>query len=61
MNVKIADAQAVAANGIAYMTWVANINEVLQLSLTVFGIVSAIFAIRYHLRKTREIEDREIK
>jgi len=54
---KAADTLAVSANALAGYTWVAQINEVFQLVLTALGIISASVAIRYHLKKTKEIND----
>ena len=54
---KSADALAVSANALAGYTWIAQLNEVLQLLLTALGIISGIVAIRYHLKKTKELKD----
>ena len=54
---KSADALAVSANALAGYTWIAQLNAVLQLLLTALGIISGIVAIRYHLKKTKELND----
>ena len=54
---KSADALAVSANALAGYTWIAQLNEMLQLLLTALGIISGIVAIRYHLKKTKELKD----
>ena len=48
-----------AADGAAALTWIAwviahlaQINEILQFIVLVLGIISALFAIRYHASKT---------
>jgi len=54
---KSADALAVSANALAGYTWIAQLNEVLQLLLTALGIISGIVAIQYHLKKTKKLND----
>lgn len=56
---RIADAAAVSVNGFAAWTWIHDINEVLQLVLTIAGIVAAIAAARYHIIKTKEVKKDE--
>jgi hypothetical protein len=52
-----ADAAAVVSGGAATWTWIANLNDILQLLATVIAIVSGIYAICYHRRKYRELDE----
>ena len=55
----VADLTAVGVNITAAWTWLDEVNSVLQMVLTVAGIVAAIAAARYHLRKTSELKRKE--
>ena len=57
---RMADAAAIGVNVLAGWTWINDVNAVLQLILTVAGIVAAIAAARYHIKKTREIDERKL-
>jgi len=50
-----ADLTAVGVNVTAAWTWLDEVNSLLQVVLTVVGIIAAIAAARYHIRKTREL------
>jgi len=54
---KIADATAIGVNALAAWTWLDQVNDVLQLVLTVAGIVAAIAAASYHIEKTKKLKD----
>jgi len=56
-NQQIADAGVVGVNALAGWTWLSAANDVLQLILTALGIVAAIVAIRYHLKKTNKLDE----
>ena len=51
------DTLAGSANALAGYTWIAQLNDILQLALTALGIVSASIAIKYHIKKTKELDD----
>jgi hypothetical protein len=52
-STKTADAAVIGVNALAGYSWIADLNEVLQLVLTVAGIVAAIAAARYHIMSAR--------
>ena len=56
---KIADATAIGVNALAAWTWLDQVNDVLQFILTVAGIVAAVAAARYHLKKTKALDERK--
>jgi len=56
-STKLADMGAVGVNVLAGWTWLSDVNAVLQLILTVAGIVAAIAAARYHIAKTKALKD----
>jgi hypothetical protein len=54
---RAADITAVSVNVLAGWTWIEEVNDVLQLVLTVAGIVAAIAAARYHIVRTRRMKN----
>ena len=56
---KIADATAIGVNALAAWTWLDQVNDILQLVLTVAGVVAAVAAARYHLKKTKALDERK--
>ena len=57
-STKTADAAVIGVNALAGYSWIADLNEVLQLVLTVAGIVAAIAAARYHIMRANRIKNR---
>jgi len=51
-----ANSAAAGANGVAVWTWVAGANDILQLILTLVGIVAAVAAAQYHFAKTKRLK-----
>ena len=51
----IADLAAGTSITAAGWTWIAPVNEILTLVATIIAIVSGIYAIRYHIKKSNEI------
>jgi hypothetical protein len=58
-STKTADAAVIGVNALAGYSWIADLNEVLQLVLTVAGIVAAIAAARYHIMRANRIKNRQ--
>ena len=52
----IANGAVVGANGVAAWSWIAGANDVLQLILTIVGIVAAVAAAQYHFEKTKRLK-----
>ncbi len=38
-------------------SWLAPVNDILTLVATLVAIISGIYAIRYHIRKTKELDE----
>ena len=57
-STKTADAAVIGVNALAGYSWIADLNEVLQLVLPVAGIVAAIAAARYHIMRANRIKNR---
>ena len=49
---QVADAAVIVANSLAGISWVAELELVLRILLSIVGLISALVAIRYHLRNT---------
>ena len=58
-NEQLANAGVVGVNALAGWSWLSAANDVLQLVLTFLGIVAALVAIRYHVKKTQKLDDAE--
>ena len=58
-DTKVADITAIGVNALAGWTWLSNTNDILQLVLTIAGIVAAIAAARYHIIKTKVLKKNE--
>ncbi len=56
-NIVTADFAAGTSITAAGWTWLAPVNEILTLVATAIAIVSGIYAIRYHIRKTKELDE----
>jgi len=54
---RVADATAIGVNALATWTWIDDVNSILQLVLTIAGIVAAVAAARYHILKTNKLKD----
>ena len=57
LDTRLADAGAIGANILAGWTWISDVNAVLQLVLTIVGIIAAVAAARYHIIRTRDIKE----
>jgi len=53
---QVADSAAAASAGIAGLTWVAPLNEILQLGVTAIAIVAGIYAIAWHRVRIQEVK-----
>lgn len=54
-----ADAAAVTSGAAAGWTWLSHANDILTFVATIIAIVSGGLAIRYHWKKTRELEGKD--
>lgn len=58
---QIADAGAAASATLASITWIANLNDVLQLVATLVAIVAGISAAWWHVEKAREARESRLE
>ncbi|QDP53242.1 MAG: hypothetical protein GOVbin7744_45 [Prokaryotic dsDNA virus sp.] len=48
---------AIGTNVVAGYTWIAQVNELLQLILTIIAIISGMYTINYHVLKMRKLNN----
>lgn len=53
---QLADGAAAASAGIAGVTWLAQLNEILQLGATAVAIVAGVYAIIWHKTRTDDLK-----
>jgi hypothetical protein len=54
-----ADVAAGTSITAAGWSWIAPVNEILTLIATVIAIISGVYAIRYHAKKTKELKRKD--